>query len=160
VSRRARIAIAGVVLVGIAGAAAALLTAGRSGGHDPEAGLGPNERAVLASPVVRRLEHGASVVRFRVEWQNACGIGLTAILDRRVDMKDSGITATDADNDCHVKRRDTWSLEAVGVPSIGVTLNRITHRILYVRPNWDAPGARIVDQHWDGPGFGYLPGGD
>jgi hypothetical protein len=43
-----------------------------------------------------------------------------------------GITATDADNDCRVKRRDTWSLEAVGVHSIGITLNRLTHRILYI----------------------------
>jgi hypothetical protein len=52
------------------------------------------------------------------------------------------------------------TLGAGGVPSIGVTLDRRTHRILAIRPNWDAPGADIVDQHWDGPGFGYPPGGD
>jgi hypothetical protein len=99
-------------------------------------------------------------VRFHVTWQTGCGIGVDAILDRRVRIHDSGITMTDADNACHVKRRATWTLDAVGVPSIGVTLDRRTHRILAIRPNWDAPGADIVDQHWDGPGFGYPPGGD
>jgi hypothetical protein len=158
-SRRTCIAIVGVALAGAVCLGAVRLIAGDSDRHGPGSRLGANEQAVIASPVVR-LQHGARIVGFRVDWQNACGIGLTAILDRRVRISDSGITATDADNDCHVKRRGTWSLEAVGVPSIGVSLNRLTHGILYIRPTWDAPGAHLVNQHWDGPGFGYLPGGD
>jgi hypothetical protein len=120
----------------------------------------PNERAILESPTFRRLLHGARVVRFEVEWTYGCQTELRAVLDRRVHIHDSGITASASDGACHIAQWATWSLDAVGVPSISVALDRYTHRITYISPDWGMSGAKLLDQHWDGVNLGFPPGGD
>jgi hypothetical protein len=130
------------------------------GGSSSSVAKDANERAVLESPVLRRLLHGARVVRIETQWVQGCQTELTAVLDRRVHIRDSGITASASDGNCHVKRWSTWSLDAVGVPSISFALDRYTHRITYISPNWGESGAHLRDQHWDGPDLGFPPGGD
>jgi hypothetical protein len=120
-----------------------------------------NERAVLASPVMRRLLRGTRIRRFVTDWQTGCEIGLTAILDHRIGIHASGITASTSPDGCRVGRRATWSMNATGVPSIFIALNRQTHRITYINPDWGAPGAKLTSpNHWDGAGLGFPPGGD
>jgi hypothetical protein len=59
-----------------------------------------------------------------------------------------------------MRRRCTISLDATRVPSISIALDRYTHTIRYILPNWDAPGAARLAQAWDGTGLGFPPTGD
>jgi hypothetical protein len=83
-------------------------------------------------------------------------------LSRRV-MVDDDIPVTDVATqpECSSPTKKlVWHLEARRVPSIGVTLDRRSHRILYIRPTWDAPGATLVSQEWVVGSEPFLPGGD
>jgi hypothetical protein len=120
----------------------------------------PNSDAAVNSPIVQRLLHGARVAGVSVKRGPGCFVSVTIKMSRPVTINDGGITATDAKADCRVTRRATWSLHALRVRSISVELDGDTHRILYVRPNWDSAGAALIDQHWDGAGLGWEPGGD
>jgi hypothetical protein len=68
--------------------------------------------------------------------------------------------ASDPDADCRAAHSATYSIDATGVPSISITLDRLKHRILYIRPNWDVAGANLQSATWGGQGLGFPPVGD
>jgi hypothetical protein len=158
--RRRIIALAAVgTLIGASGAAW-LFTRQTSGAPASARAANANEQAVLDSPVLRRLLHGTPIVGFKTHSGQGCYLGLTVILNHRVDIHAGGITATDPDAQCNVRRSATYSMDATGVPSISVELDRFKHTILYIRPNWDVAGADLRSAKWEGSGLNFPPVGD
>ena len=122
----------------------------------------PNEAAIARSAAIHRLAHGARIVRYHVEYETTCSIDITVDLSHRVDIDDD-IPVTNAPLLPACTRpteRLVWHLTAHGVQAIFVALDRRTHRIIYIRPTWDAPGASRVEQHWVGRTAPFPPGGD
>ena len=103
----------------------------------------PNEQAIARSAAVERLAHGAKLTGYHVESSSTCDIAISVAFSHRVDIDDD-IPVTDAPlrAECLAPhQRLVYHLVATGVPSVVVTLDRRSHRILYIRPTWDTAGA-------------------
>ena len=129
---------------------------GSSGPHDP------NDAAIARSAVIHRLAHGAKLSGYHVQFSGRCEISISVDLSHRVAIDDD-IPVTDAPLRVEClppQQKLVYHLVARGVPAIVVTLDRRTHRILYIRPTWDTDGATRISQDWVGPDAPFPPTGD